>query len=207
MKYCQECGGPLAATWIEADARERLACAHCDKVHFENPKILVACLAHAGRRVVMCRRAHAPARGLWVPPSGFMEMGETLEAAAVREAAEEAGLSLDPDQLIPYAITSLPHLSEIYLTFRVAIPEPRLMAGPESLEVALFDETDAPWGELAFPGTPGFLRIFFEELRSGEFSLHMGMRDAGSRSRRGYRLSCSGPPRRSVDGGNDPGVT
>jgi ADP-ribose pyrophosphatase YjhB (NUDIX family) len=120
----------------------------------------------------MCRRAHAPAEGLWVPPSGFVELGETLEAAAAREAAEEAGLEVNVAELIPCAITSLPHLSEIYITFRVAVANPKLTAGAESLEVALFDENNAPWSELAFPGTQAFLRIFFGELRSGQFSLH-----------------------------------
>jgi hypothetical protein len=64
-----------------------------------------------------------------------------------------------------------------------------LTAGPESLEVQLFAEADAPWGELAFPGTAAFLRIFYQELRTGRFSLHMGMRSADARSRKAYPLS------------------
>ncbi len=192
MNYCSACGARAISKWCDADNRARYVCTGCGKIHFENPKVLVACLAHSEGRIVMCRRAHAPAAGLWVPPSGFVEMGETLEAAATREAAEEAGLEVDAADLIPCAITSLPHLSEIYITFRVAVAKPELTAGAESLDVALFDENDVPWDELAFPGTQNFLRIFFRELRSGQFSLHLGMTDGIDRARRAYRLSNSG---------------
>lgn len=191
MNYCSACAARVTHKWFDADKRARHVCTGCGMVHFENPKVLVACLAYSQGRVVMCRRAHPPAAGLWVPPSGFVELGETLEAATAREAAEEAGLVVNADELIPYAITSLPHLSEIYITFRLAIPTPQLSAGSESLEVALFAEEDVPWEELAFPGTQNFLRIFFRELRSGQFSLHLGMTNAVDRARRAYRLSAT----------------
>ena len=190
MNYCSECGARVVSTWMMTDARARFVCGECGKIHFENPKILIACLAYSENgRVVMCRRAHEPARGLWVPPSGFVELGETLEAAVIREGREEAGICLASTELVPYGITSLPHLSEIYITFRAAIIAPQLTAGPESLEVKLFGEADAPWDELAFPGTAAFLRIFYQEFRTGRFSLHVGMRSADDRSRKAYRLS------------------
>lgn len=188
MNYCSECGGRVAVRWIEGEQRDRAICTHCGMTHFENPKVLVTCLAHWNGRLVMCRRAHDPAVGLWTPPGGFMERGETLEMAAAREAAEEAGLIVDPAKLIPYSITTLTNLAQIYISFRIEIPEPQLLAGPESLEVALFSEADMPWDQIAFSEAPSFFRLFFKEQRTGQFSIHISQSDDSGRARRGFRI-------------------
>jgi ADP-ribose pyrophosphatase YjhB (NUDIX family) len=188
VKYCSECAAPLGRKRVEPNDRERLVCTRCSKVHFENPKVLVSCLAHCESRLVMCRRAHEPAAGLWAPPGGFVEMGETLEYAAARETEEEVGLLVDPNALIPYAITTLPHINEIYVAFRIEVSQPILKAGPESLEVALFGEQDMPWERIAFAEAPSFFRLFFREERSKQFSLHLSRTDGTYRMRRSFPL-------------------
>jgi hypothetical protein len=56
---------------------------------------------------------------------------------------------------------------------------PAFSAGEESLEVALFDEHEIPWGELAFPTVKQTLEWFFADraagILSGEF--HVRSRD------------------------------
>ena len=84
MKFCSECGAKVAATFDSSDQKERLVCSGCGTVHYENPKILVVCAASWEGRLLFCRRAHEPGRGLWMLPGGFMENGETLQQAAVR---------------------------------------------------------------------------------------------------------------------------
>src|ERR1700692_4622421 len=99
MKYCSECGAAVARQWIHQDGRERYVCLSCDRVHCQNPRVIVSCVVAVGQRILMCRRSQEPARGQWVLPSGFLECGETLEQGAARETFEETGVSLDPNQL------------------------------------------------------------------------------------------------------------
>ena len=74
----------------EGDNRERNVCRDCGYVAYENPKIIVgSVVAHEGR-ILLCRRAIEPRRDYWTLPAGYMELGETLQAGAMREAQEEA---------------------------------------------------------------------------------------------------------------------
>jgi hypothetical protein len=60
------------------------------------------------------------------------------------------------------------------MMFRATLPQPVFAAGTESLEVALFDEADIPWDELAFSTIRRTLEHFFEDRRNGGFHLHIG---------------------------------
>ena len=133
--------------------RERRVCATCGFIDYVNPRIVVGSVVVAGEgadeRLLLCRRAIDPRMGFWTLPAGFMETGETTEAAALREAFEEAGCELDVEGLL--AVYDLPHLAQVQLMFRTRLRGSAFAAGVESLEVALFAWEDIPWGELAFP--------------------------------------------------------
>ena len=133
--YCTKCGGALALGWIELDQRERRICTACGEIHYENPHLLVSCYIHWRDRVVFCRRARAPARGLWALPAGFVEQGETLEEAVVREVEEETGLPLSPRSVSLLRLLSLPHINEVYVEFRAELTAmPAFSPGHETLE-------------------------------------------------------------------------
>jgi 8-oxo-dGTP diphosphatase len=53
-----------------------------------------------GDRVLLVRRGHAPAKGLYAFPGGRVEQGETLEQAVRRELLEETGLAAGPVDLV-----------------------------------------------------------------------------------------------------------
>lgn len=187
MQFCSDCGSLLVSDPASVGQGMRMVCSRCQVVHYENPKVLVGCFAHWSGRLLMCRRRFEPGAGRWIMPGGFVESGETLQAAAARETAEETGLIVNPNALIPYAIASLPHLAEIYVSFRIAVEEPRLTAGPECLEVSLFDSASMPWGSTAFPAEiEGFYRIFFDELQRNQFSFHLGEIYSHSRGIRSF---------------------
>jgi ADP-ribose pyrophosphatase YjhB (NUDIX family) len=173
MSCCPHCGHPLIRRWPEGDSRERDVCSSCQAVHYENPKVLVACLIYWRDRVVLCRRALEPAKGHWYPPTGFVEIGETLEEAAVRELKEETGLELSADCMKLYGVASLPHLGQVYIAYRSELSsEPNPTPGQESLEVRLFPESELPFPQVAFnDSSNGFLRNFFRRLRDSNFTI------------------------------------
>jgi 8-oxo-dGTP diphosphatase len=59
-----------------------------------------ALIIHPRRGVLLIRRANPPFKGSWALPGGFVERGETCEAACVREAKEETGLTVEPVALV-----------------------------------------------------------------------------------------------------------
>ena len=137
----------------EGDNRERLVCADCGHIAYENPKIVVGSVVAADGRVLLCRRAIEPRKGFWTLPAGYLEHGETVAEGAKREAWEEALARIEIDGIL--AVFSISRLGQVQVIFRAQLAaggtEPRFAAGEESLEVGLFEWDRIPWGDIAFP--------------------------------------------------------
>lgn len=173
MKYCIRCGSLAVKLLIpEGDDRHRHLCTECGYIHYVNPNIVAGCLLEWESQVLMCRRAIEPRRGTWTLPAGFMEMGETTQAAAARESWEEARAK--PVDLKLYNVINLPHISQVYMMFRGALKDGHAEPGQESLETRLFTESEIPWNEIAFPVIRETLELFFEDRRDGDFQVHLG---------------------------------
>jgi mutator protein MutT len=56
------------------------------------PIVAVGVIIREGERIVLIRRDKEPSKGLWTFPGGAVELGESLQDAARREAFEETGL-------------------------------------------------------------------------------------------------------------------
>ena len=130
------------------DDRERRVCRHCDFVDYQNPKIVAGSVVVRDGRILLCKRAIEPRKGYWTLPAGFMELGESVEEAAAREAMEEAVAEIEIDDLL--AVYSVPRIGQVQVMFRARLVSD-FAVGPESEEVDLFDWKDIPWRELAFP--------------------------------------------------------
>ena len=138
------------------DDRERLTCPDCGFVAYENPKVIVGSVVSEAGRILLCRRAIEPRRGYWTLPAGYMELAETVEEGARREAWEEARARIAIEGVL--AVYSIARIGQVQVIFRAGLAEPGFEAGPESLEVRLFDWADIPWDELAFPSVHWSLR-------------------------------------------------
>ena len=88
MKYCSSCGEAVSRKTPENDSYERWVCDSCGKIHYQNPLIVVGCVAERNDKVLLCKRSIEPRYGYWTVPAGFMELGETVAAGAAREALE-----------------------------------------------------------------------------------------------------------------------
>ncbi len=141
--------GPRVRMVPPGDDRERLVCPECQYVAYRNPLIVVGSVAEWQGRILLCRRAIEPCRGLWTLPAGFMEENETTLEGAAREAHEEAGATIEIGALL--GIYQLPRISQVHFFYRARLLSPEIAAGIESLEVGLFEWADIPWLKLAFP--------------------------------------------------------
>jgi 8-oxo-dGTP diphosphatase len=66
----------------------------------ETPLVGVGAIIIENARVVLVKRAHPPLQAEWSIPGGVLEVGELVRQAAIREACEETGLTVDPGELL-----------------------------------------------------------------------------------------------------------
>lgn len=153
----------------DGDDRERLVCRGCGFVHYENPRIVVGVVPLWGEQVLLCRRAIEPRVGSWTFPAGYLEMGESPQEGAAREAMEEAGAVVEVGSLVGlYPVT---HRGQVHMAFAGRLQNEDFAAGIESLEVELFGLDEIPWEELSFPTIRWGLQHFLaarEALERGE---------------------------------------
>jgi len=145
----------------EGDNRERSVCAECGHVAYENPKVVVGSVVAAEGRVLMCRRAIEPRKGFWTLPAGYLELGETLQEGAMREAMEEAEAAIAIDGIL--GVFSIARIGQVQVIFRARFANagpPVFAPGPESEDVWLFSWDDIPWNDIAFPSVRWALRAW-----------------------------------------------
>jgi ADP-ribose pyrophosphatase YjhB (NUDIX family) len=146
LRYCSYCGNEYARS--AAGSHERtLRCVQCGREPVTSgagPALLVLVALFADDRVLLQRRGVPPYAGCWAPPGGFVEAGESLEEAAVREVWEEVRVKLDPRQLTPSALISLPPINQVHCGFVARLPTLVEVTAvpPETLEVGWFTEAE-----------------------------------------------------------------
>ena len=144
------------------DTHQRDVCTTCGFVHYVNPKVVTGSIVRHDGKILLCRRAIEPRLGFWTLPAGFMEVGETAEQAAMREAKEEANAAIVIDRLL--AVYTIARIAQVQIMYLAHLEVPEFSAGEESLEVMLTGWNDIPWDDLAFPT----VRWALEHYRSVE---------------------------------------
>ncbi|MDZ4202616.1 MAG: NUDIX hydrolase [Gallionella sp.] len=172
MNFCPSCGAAVEFRCPEDDNRPRHICIACGTVHYQNPNLVICSISEWQGRILLCRRAIEPRHGLWTLPGGFMENGESTAGAAIRETLEEANARIEIGDL--YSMYSLPYINQVHLFFRATLLDTDFSAGPESLDVRLFDEAEIPWNELAFRPVRYTLEHYFSDRKQGHFGFHIG---------------------------------
>ena len=170
MRYCSACGNPVTVRVPDGDTRPRACCDQCGTIHYVNPRPVVGTIPVWGSEILLCRRAIEPRYGKWTLPAGFMEVGETTAAGALRETMEEAGARVELGPL--FSMIDVPHVEQVHIFFQARLLDLSFAPGDESLEVQLFDEHAVPWTELAFRTVATTLRLFFADRARGNFGVH-----------------------------------
>ncbi len=150
-RFCPRCGGGLELRKLKANEPKRLVCQKCFFVFYLDPKVVVGTLFTIEDRVVLLRRGIEPAMGKWVFPGGYMDRGESVGDAAIREAKEESLLDVGLCALL--GVYSYPRSPNIIVVYAAEVVGGELGAGDESLEAKAFSVSDIPWDGLAFPST------------------------------------------------------
>lgn len=153
--YCQRCGNNTEER--EIDGRMRPVCVACGTVTWLDPKLAVAVIIERDGKVLMGLRAEgAREAGKWGIPAGFVDRGEVVEDAAVREIAEEVGLrvSLGP------VLTVISHSGEpvVLLVYPAISAEGDPMPNDDIVETGWFSPDALP--DLAFAHDREILSIW-----------------------------------------------
>lgn len=157
--------GPRVRQVPQGDNRQRLICPDCGYIAYENPRVVVGAVCRWDSRILLCRRAIEPRQGYWTLPAGYLELHESVEDGARREAWEEARAELELGPLL--AVYSITRINLVQIIFRARLRHPGVRPGPESKEVRLFQWDEIPFAELAFPSVGWALE---QDHRSGEDS-------------------------------------
>ena len=137
-RFCPRCGGVLEPRVIKTAEPERLVCAACGFIFYLDPKIAVGTIIRTdGNRLILVRRAIEPGYGKWVFPGGYVDRGEPLTVAAIREAREECGLDVRLDGLVN--IYSYPGRAPVIVVYAATAMGGVLCGDEECLETAEFD--------------------------------------------------------------------
>jgi len=150
-RFCPKCGHGLHREILKSGEPERLVCAGCRFVFYLDSKVAVGTIAALDGRIVLLRRAIEPAYGKWVFPGGFVDRGETVETAAIRETREEANLEVRVRSLLN--VYSYPGRPVIVIVYVADVIGGDLRAADETLEARTFLPEEIPWQDLAFPST------------------------------------------------------
>ena len=170
MKFCANCGAQVVRRVPPGDTLERWVCDQCGEIHYQNPKLVIGTVPEHEGKLLLCRRAIEPRYGYWTLPAGFMENDETTAQAALRETLEEAGATVELGE--PFTLISVPRVNQVHLFYRARLRDLEFKPGEETLEIALLEESQIPWPEIAFRTVGYTLKRWFEDRSRGGFVFH-----------------------------------
>ena len=124
------------------EGRPRPYCPSCGYVAFFDPKVATVVLVSVDDNLVLVRRGIEPAMGRWSFPSGYVDRGEAVEDAAVREVNEETGLDVQLTGMVGlYSKRGSPVVLAVY---SAQVVGGALVAGGDAREAASFHRDDLP---------------------------------------------------------------
>jgi 8-oxo-dGTP diphosphatase len=164
LTYCGYCGTSCERRDLEG--RTRLYCPACHEVRYENPvPAATALVLNEQRQLLLGRRKNDPQKGHWCLPGGFIELGESMEQAALRELKEETGLEGTIVSFVDcFYQESKFYGSLIIFGYLIDITAGEMQADDDLEEVRFFALDELP--ALAFESHQKLVEQLKEKLRS-----------------------------------------
>lgn len=163
FRFCPVCAGTLDTRTLKQGEPQRLVCSQCDFIFYMDPKVVACAIVEIDDRIVLVKRDIEPQRGKWVLPGGYVDRGEEVGAAALRETSEECGLQTRIKRL--HGVYSYPGRPAVVVVYVLEHLSGDLVAGDESSQAALYLQEEVPWEELAFQSTVDALADYFKQQR------------------------------------------
>jgi ADP-ribose pyrophosphatase YjhB (NUDIX family) len=158
FKFCPVCGARLKSLILKEHEPARLVCSGCEFIFYMDPKLVATSIVELDEKIVLLRRGIDPQKGKWVLPGGYVDQGEQVEEAALRETEEECGLQTRIKNLL--GVYSYPERPVVVVAYMAEHLSGELSVGDEAQEVKLFRPKEIPWKELAFPSTVDALKDY-----------------------------------------------
>ena len=157
-RFCPRCAGTLAWRVLKESEPQRLVCQACEFVFYLDPKIAACTICTVDGGIVLLKRSIEPRLGRWVFPGGFVDRGESVAAAAVRETLEESNLRVTLTGILD--VYSFPGSEVVIVVYAAEVVGGVLGVGDECSDARAFPPETIPWGELAFESTRAALRDY-----------------------------------------------
>ena len=159
IRFCPLCGGNVERRAVPPEDKHENVCTACDFIYYLDHKVVAGTIPQdAEGRVLLTRRSIEPSLGKWTFPGGFVEWGEPVEAAALRETWEETGLKVDLDGLV--GVYSYEGVPIVIVVYRARVLNGTITLCHENDRVEWVAPAEIPWNDLAFPSTTAALRDF-----------------------------------------------
>ena len=115
FRFCPKCGGTLSRQVLKPNEPKRLVCGSCSFIFYDDPKVAACTIPVIQGKIVLVQRGIEPGYGKWVFPGGFLDRGERVEDAAIRETLEETGLTVEVGRLLnAYSYPGYPVVVLVY---------------------------------------------------------------------------------------------
>jgi ADP-ribose pyrophosphatase YjhB (NUDIX family) len=150
-RFCPRCGGALEKRVVKSTEPKRLVCNACSFIFYQDPKVVAGTIFTLNGGIVLLKRGVEPAMGKWVFPGGYVDRGESVQEAAVRETREESRLEISLGPLLN--VYSYPRSPNVIVVYVAQVEGGELGAGDECVEAAIFTQSEIPWDDLAFDST------------------------------------------------------
>lgn len=159
--YCLQCGALLVTGFVAG--RERPHCPACGFILFRNPSPVGMAVVERDGRLLLIRRANPPLQGYWAPPTGYVELDESVEAAARRETREETAMEIAIHGL--QGVYSQAHTGVVIIAYNGSVRAGEARAGEDAAEVRFFAPEEIPVQSPPLDGT-ALDDWFYEVIRT-----------------------------------------